>query len=48
MGTTNLETKRLGGRPFTRNGLSYWDADWPSPGSTNESTGGDDRYRFLF
>ena len=48
MGTTNLETKRLGGRPFTRNGLSYWDADWPARGSTDESNGGDDRYRFLF
>lgn len=48
MGTTNLETKRLGGRPFTRNGLSYWDADWPAPGTADESSGGDDRYRFLF
>ena len=48
MGTTNLETKRLGGRPFTRNGLSYWDADWPARGSTDESNGGDDRYRFVF
>ena len=48
MGTTNLETKRLGGRPFTRNGLSYWDADWPAHGSTDESNGGDHRYRFLF
>ena len=48
MGTTNLETKRLGGRPFTRNGLSYWDADWPARSSTDESNGGDDRYRFLF
>ena len=48
MGTTNLETKRLGGRPFTRNGLSYWDADWPARGSTDESNGADDRYRFLF
>ncbi len=48
MGTTNLETKRLGGRPFTRNGLSYWDADWPASGSTDEPNEGDDRYRFLF
>ena len=29
MGTTHLETKRLGGRPFFRDGLSYWDAEWP-------------------
>jgi len=48
MGTTSLETKRLGGRPFMRNGLSYWDADWPARGSTDEPNGGDDRYRFLF
>jgi LCP family protein required for cell wall assembly len=48
MGTTSLETKRLGGRPFTRNGLSYWDADWPARVSANESNKSDDRYRFLF
>jgi LCP family protein required for cell wall assembly len=48
MGTTSLETKRLGGRPFMRNGLSYWDADWPARGTTDESNGGDDHYRFLF
>jgi polyisoprenyl-teichoic acid--peptidoglycan teichoic acid transferase len=29
MGTTQLDTKRLGGRPFMRNGISYWDAEWP-------------------
>lgn len=29
MGTTHLETKRLGGRPFWRNGISYWEAEWP-------------------
>lgn len=49
MGTTQLETKRLGGRPFYRNGLSYWDADWPS--SSNPLNGQDqnqDRYRFIF
>ncbi|MEB3209587.1 MAG: LCP family protein, partial [Synechococcus sp.] len=27
MGTTQLETKRLGGRPFYRNDISYWDAE---------------------
>ena len=48
MGTTSLDTKRLGGRPFTRNGLSYWDADWPARRSTDESNEGNDRYRFLF
>jgi LCP family protein required for cell wall assembly len=48
MGTTSLDTKRLGGRPFSRNGLSYWDADWPARRSTDESNEGNDRYRFLF
>lgn len=55
MGTTQLETKRLGGRSFYRNDISYWEADWPQP--VLESSGGDgasgdpsrdDRYRFLF
>jgi LCP family protein required for cell wall assembly len=51
MGTTKLETKRLGGRPFFREGLSYWDAEWPQPvleGSTSDGSGEDGRYRFLF
>lgn len=48
MGTTSLDTKRLGGRPFSRNGLSYWDADWPARRPTDESNDGNDRYRFLF
>ena len=55
MGTTQLETKRLGGRPFYRNDISYWEADWPKPvldGSSGDSSsddpGGDGRYRFLF
>jgi hypothetical protein len=52
MGTTQLETKRLGGRPFYRNDISYWEADWPQPvldgsGSEGES-GNEGRYRFLF
>jgi LCP family protein required for cell wall assembly len=29
MGTTQLQTQRLGGQPFMRDGISYWDADWP-------------------
>lgn len=29
MGTTRLDIERLGGRPFMRDGISYWDADWP-------------------
>ena len=30
MANTTLETQRLDGRPFDRNGISYWDADWAS------------------
>ena len=49
MGTTNLDTKRLGGRPFFRDGLSYWDAEWPSPPAGDDaSQGGNERYKFLF
>lgn len=55
MGTTQLETKRLGGRPFYRNDISYWEADWPQPvlqssggDGASEDPGGDSRYRFLF
>ncbi|MCP9774261.1 LCP family protein [Cyanobium sp. HWJ4-Hawea] len=49
MGTTHLETKRLGGRPFYRDGLSYWDAEWPKPSSSAAETDPNaDRYKFLF
>ena len=54
MGTTQLETKRLGGRPFYRNDISYWDAEWPQPApDASAENGGEDggengRYRFLF
>ena len=50
MGTTHLETKRLGGRPFYRDGLSYWDAEWPpaSPSASDGSTSENDRYRNLY
>jgi LCP family protein required for cell wall assembly len=30
MGTTHLDTRRLGGRPFDQGGISYWEADWPT------------------
>ncbi|MEB3265047.1 MAG: LCP family protein [Cyanobacteriota bacterium] len=26
---TTLETSHLGGRPFMRDGISYWEAEWP-------------------
>jgi len=49
MGTTELDTKRLGGRPFMRNGISYWDADWPqAPAGSSDAAAADDRYRFLY
>jgi hypothetical protein len=31
MGSTRLETERLQGHPFDRNGISYLDIDWPVP-----------------
>jgi polyisoprenyl-teichoic acid--peptidoglycan teichoic acid transferase len=54
MGSTNLEARHLGGRPFDRDGISYWEAEWPTGASPLESTGEggtpqkEDRYRFLF
>jgi LCP family protein required for cell wall assembly len=33
MGTTKLQTRRLGGRPFMSDGISYWEADWTQEGS---------------
>jgi polyisoprenyl-teichoic acid--peptidoglycan teichoic acid transferase len=56
MGGTKLDAQRLGGRPFMRDGLSYWEADWPEAGSTstNPSTPAPstanrpERYRFVF
>jgi len=31
IGSTRLETERLQGHPFDRNGISYLDTDWPVP-----------------
>jgi LCP family protein required for cell wall assembly len=40
MGSTRLETQRLPGRPFDRNGISYLDIDWPvRQGSAEEGEG---------
>jgi len=53
MGTTRLDTRRLGGRPFDQDGVSYWEADWPggdggeSPQKAKESPQ-EGRFRFLF
>jgi LCP family protein required for cell wall assembly len=51
MGTTQLDTRRLPGRPFMRNGISYWDAEWPrdaSGGGSTQASPDPDRYRFLY
>jgi LCP family protein required for cell wall assembly len=52
MGRTHLDTERLDGRPFYKDGISYWDAVWPSPepGATDseETTATSQRHRFVF
>lgn len=53
MGTTRLDTRRLGGRPFDQDGISYWEADWPTSegGSSTQAPAEppqQHRYRFLF
>ena len=53
MGTTRLDTRRLGGRPFDQDGISYWEADWPSGDGGESPQKAEDspqegRFRFLF
>jgi LCP family protein required for cell wall assembly len=54
MGTTQLETHRMGGRPFYRDGISYWEAEWPNNDGTgnhqqaNGEPAARERQRFLF
>jgi LCP family protein required for cell wall assembly len=53
MSTTRLDTRRLGGRPFDQDGISYWEADWPSgdDGGSPEKAQQppqEGRFRFLF
>ncbi len=52
MGTTELNTKRLGGQPFMLDGISYWDAEWPHGDEGMGEAGGDDagrgRYQGLY
>ncbi len=38
MGTTELKTERLGGRPFMLDGISYWEADWPRPAGEGDGS----------
>jgi LCP family protein required for cell wall assembly len=56
MCSTQLSTHRLGGQPFDRNGISYWETEWPqqqgvdpSSGSASAQAQTDTRpYRFIF
>lgn len=48
MGGTQLNTERLGGRPFMRDGISYWEAEWPVAAGAAAASGGGERYKFLF
>ena len=43
MGTTHLDTHRLAGRPFMRNGISYWEAEWPQADADGASPNSDQR-----
>ena len=47
-GGTQLNTERLGGRPFMRDGISYWEAEWPVAAGAAAASGGGERYKFLF
>jgi LCP family protein required for cell wall assembly len=38
MGTTQLQTQRLAGRPFDQGGVSYWETDWPAHAGTETGT----------
>jgi LCP family protein required for cell wall assembly len=38
MGSTELKTERLGGRPFMLDGISYWEADWPRPAGEGDGS----------
>jgi LCP family protein required for cell wall assembly len=43
MGTTRLDTQRLGGRPFDQDGISYWEAEWPGEAGETSSLQGEER-----
>lgn len=38
MGSTQLSTHRLGGQPFDRDGISYWETEWPQQQNTSISS----------
>jgi LCP family protein required for cell wall assembly len=55
MGHTQLNAQRLDGRPFYKDGISYWDAVWPTPAgepmeaeNRGEAAASGGRHRFLF
>ena len=49
MGGTKLDAERLSGRPFMRDGISYWEAEWPRPASNDTpAANGSDRYGSVF
>ena len=48
MGGTRLDAERLGGRPFMRDGISYWEAEWPKPSAGDAAAGNPDRYSSVY
>ena len=48
MGGTKLDAERLGGRPFMRDGISYWEAEWPKSGDDAAAASPSDRYGSVF
>ena len=48
MGGTKLDAERLGGRPFMRDGISYWEAEWPKSGDDAAAASASDRYGSVF
>jgi LCP family protein required for cell wall assembly len=54
MGGTQLDAQRLGGRPFMRDGISYWEAEWPQAAEAGaaaaaaSASASGERYKFLF
>jgi LCP family protein required for cell wall assembly len=39
MGSTQLTTHRLGGQPFDRDGISYWETEWPQAQGAEPAAG---------
>jgi len=48
MGGTKLDAERLGGRPFMRDGISYWEAEWPKASGDAAASNSSDRYGSVF